>query len=47
MREREHFWLEQGIHVVPAVVIDERHLIQGGQPVEVFERALRQLAAGG
>jgi predicted DsbA family dithiol-disulfide isomerase len=30
---------------VPSVVIDERHLIQGGQPPEVFERALRQLAA--
>jgi predicted DsbA family dithiol-disulfide isomerase len=30
---------------VPSVVIDERHLIQGGQPPEVFEQALRQLAA--
>jgi predicted DsbA family dithiol-disulfide isomerase len=29
------------------VVIDGRHLIQGGQPPEVFERALRQLAAAG
>ena len=47
MRERERYWLERGIHAVPAVVIDERHLISGGQPVEVFERALRQLAAGG
>ena len=45
VRERERFWLDQGIHAVPAVVIDERHLIEGGQPVEVFERALRQLAA--
>jgi predicted DsbA family dithiol-disulfide isomerase len=46
VRERERFWLEQGIHAVPAVIVDERHLIQGGQPVEVFERALRQLATG-
>jgi predicted DsbA family dithiol-disulfide isomerase len=46
VRERERFWLDQGIHAVPAVIIDERHLIEGGQPVEVFERALRQLAAG-
>jgi predicted DsbA family dithiol-disulfide isomerase len=47
VRERERYWLARGIHAVPAVVIDERHLISGGQPVEVFERALRQLAAGG
>jgi predicted DsbA family dithiol-disulfide isomerase len=46
VRERERFWLDQGIHAVPAVIIDERHLIEGGQSVEVFERALRQLAAG-
>jgi predicted DsbA family dithiol-disulfide isomerase len=31
---------------VPSVIIDGRHLIQGGQPVEVFEQALRELAAG-
>lgn len=34
-----------GIHAVPAVIIDDRHLIEGGQPVEVFERALRDIAA--
>jgi predicted DsbA family dithiol-disulfide isomerase len=45
VRERERYWLERGIHAVPAVVIDGQHLISGGQPVEVFERALRQLAA--
>ena len=39
-------WQRLGIHAVPSVVIDERHLIQGGQPPEVFEQALRQLAAG-
>ena len=27
-----------------AVVVNDRHLIQGGQPVEVFEQALCQLA---
>jgi predicted DsbA family dithiol-disulfide isomerase len=27
------------------VIINDRHLIQGGQPPEAFERALRQLAA--
>jgi predicted DsbA family dithiol-disulfide isomerase len=27
------------------VIINDRHLIQGGQPPEVFEQALRQIAA--
>ena len=47
VRERERHWQALGIHAVPSVVIDERHLIQGGQPPEAFERALRQLAAAG
>ena len=33
-----------GIHAVPSVIVNDRHLIQGGQPPEVFEQALRQLA---
>ena len=45
VHERERFYLAQGIHGVPAVIVDDRHLIQGGQPVEVFEQALRQIAA--
>jgi predicted DsbA family dithiol-disulfide isomerase len=45
VRERERFYQEQGISAVPSVIIDGRHLIQGGQPPEAFERALRQLAA--
>ncbi|MFC5499164.1 DsbA family oxidoreductase [Caenimonas terrae] len=44
VREREQFYLANGIHAVPAVIINERHLIQGGQPAEVFEQALRQIA---
>ena len=44
VREREQFYLDNGIHAVPAVIINERHLIQGGQPAEVFEQALRQIA---
>ena len=45
VREREQLYLQNGIHSVPAIIINERHLIQGGQPVEVFEQALRQIAA--
>jgi predicted DsbA family dithiol-disulfide isomerase len=44
VRERERFYHGQGIHAVPSVIINDRHLIQGGQPVELFERALRQIA---
>jgi predicted DsbA family dithiol-disulfide isomerase len=45
VREAERFYQEQGISAVPSVIIDDRHLIQGGQPPEAFERALRTLAA--
>jgi predicted DsbA family dithiol-disulfide isomerase len=45
VREREQFYQQQGIHAVPSVIVNDRHLIQGGQPPEVFERALRQIAA--
>ena len=45
VRKRESFYLTQGIHSVPAVIINGRHLISGGQPAEVFEQALRHIAA--
>lgn len=47
VRERESYYLRQGIHSVPAVIINEHHLISGGQPPEVFEQALRQIAGAG
>lgn len=46
VREREQFWQGAGIQSVPAIVIDRRHLISGGQPPEVFEQALRRIAEG-
>ncbi|MES2912263.1 MAG: DsbA family oxidoreductase [Pseudomonadota bacterium] len=45
VRKREHFYQQLGINSVPAVIINDRHLISGGQPAEVFEQALRQIAA--
>lgn len=45
VRARQQFYLNQGIHSVPAVIINDRHLISGGQPAAVFEQALRQIAA--
>lgn len=50
VRERERFYMEQGINSVPAVIMNDRHLIQGGQVPDAFERALRGVAglqAGG
>ncbi|MEI2456860.1 DsbA family oxidoreductase [Lysobacter firmicutimachus] len=45
VREQERFYQSQGIRAVPSVILNDRHLIQGGQPVEQFEAALRQIAA--
>ncbi|HVJ30565.1 MAG TPA: DsbA family oxidoreductase [Gammaproteobacteria bacterium] len=47
VRQAERFWQEVGIHSVPAVIVDRKHLISGGQPSAVFEHALRQIAAEG
>jgi predicted DsbA family dithiol-disulfide isomerase len=45
VREQEDFYTSHGIHAVPAVIVNDRHLIQGGQPPEVFEQALRRIAS--
>jgi predicted DsbA family dithiol-disulfide isomerase len=46
VRERQQFYTQAGIRSVPAVIINDKHLISGGQPVEVFEQALRRIASG-
>jgi predicted DsbA family dithiol-disulfide isomerase len=45
VRSREQLYLQSGIHAVPAVILNDKYLLQGGQPVEAFERALAQVAA--
>ena len=45
VRDAERLWQSRGINSVPAIVIDGRYLISGGQPPEAFERALRQIVA--
>lgn len=45
VREAEQFYTSHGIQSVPAIILNGKHLISGGQPPEVFEQALRQLAA--
>ena len=45
VRDAERLWQSRGINSVPAIVIDDRYLISGGQPPEAFEQALRRIAA--
>jgi predicted DsbA family dithiol-disulfide isomerase len=44
VRETEQLWLSRGIQSVPGIVVNSKWLISGGQPPEVFEQALRQIA---
>jgi predicted DsbA family dithiol-disulfide isomerase len=44
VRALERHYQELGIHSVPSIIINDQHLIQGGQPPELFEQALRQIA---
>ena len=45
VRAAEELWRSRGISSVPAVVINGKYLISGGQPPEAFEQALRSIAA--
>jgi predicted DsbA family dithiol-disulfide isomerase len=45
VRADERMFQRAGINAVPAIIFEQRHLVSGGQPVEVFERVLRELAA--
>ncbi len=45
VRALERHYQQLGISAVPSMIINDRHLIQGGQPPEAIEQALRQLAA--
>lgn len=46
VRAQEQRYQQAGIRSVPAIIINETHLISGGQPPEVFEKALREIASG-
>ena len=45
VRAAERRWYQEGISAVPAVIINDRYLISGGQPAAAFEKALRSIAA--
>jgi predicted DsbA family dithiol-disulfide isomerase len=44
VRAAEDLWRSRGINGVPAVVVEGKWLISGGQPAGVFEEALRGMA---
>ena len=44
VRAIERRYTDAGIHAVPAIIINDQVLIEGGQPTEVFAQALRQVA---
>jgi predicted DsbA family dithiol-disulfide isomerase len=45
VRAQERHYQQAGIHSVPATIVNGNQLIPGGQPPDVFERALREIAA--
>jgi predicted DsbA family dithiol-disulfide isomerase len=45
VREEEGIWRTRGINSVPAIIINGRYLISGGQPPELFEQAIRKIAS--
>lgn len=46
VRAQAKLYREMGINSVPAVIINNEYLVTGGQPPEVFEKALRDVASG-
>jgi len=45
VRAQELRYQQAGIHSVPATIVNGQYLISGGQPPQVFENALREIAA--
>jgi predicted DsbA family dithiol-disulfide isomerase len=45
VREHANLFIRSGIQSVPAIIINQKHLISGGQPVDVFERVLLEIGA--
>lgn len=43
VRDAEKFWLQQGIHGVPALVLDRKYLVTGAQGVDNYANILQEL----
>ena len=46
VRAHEQLWRARGINAVPSIIFNQHWLIQGGQPPQVFEQAIRNIASG-
>lgn len=46
VRQAEEFWRSNGINAVPSAIFNQRWLIQGGQPPEVFAQVIRDVISG-
>lgn len=44
VRKQQQFYQSAGVSSVPAVIVNDKHLISGGQPTQIFEKALKQIA---
>lgn len=47
VRQIQQHYQNAGVQSVPAVIVNNKHLISGGQPAEVFQKALIQIAQEG
>ncbi|WP_439686604.1 putative dithiol-disulfide isomerase [Cupriavidus oxalaticus] len=45
VRAEEREYQQLGIQSVPSVIFNNRYLVTGGQPVEAFEQAIREIVA--
>jgi len=45
VRAEEQQYQAMGIQSVPAVIFNQRYLVSGGQPADVFEQAIRQIVS--
>lgn len=46
VRHAEEFWRGHGISAVPSAIFNQRWLIQGGQPPEVFVQVIQDIVSG-
>ena len=42
--ERMKLWMSRGIRGVPAIIFNDRHLVEGGQSASTFVKVMRQIA---
>jgi len=45
VRELEQLWASRGVSSVPTIVFNDQYAVSGGQPVDVFVGAIRQIVS--